>query len=91
MSALGVNLTRLLKERRMTVAGLSKETGVPRSNISGWIKDNVSPNINQIYKVATFFGVSIEYLVFGVQPQMGESEIIRGVFEVSMKRIDINP
>ena len=61
---LNKNLQDLLYKKRMSVTELSREVAVPKSNIFSWM-NGAKPDIYQLDKVARFFDVSIEYLIFG--------------------------
>ena len=55
------NLKQILEKNNITVAQLSRETGIPRTNLHQWLTGS-APNIEQAYKVATFFNMSLEEL-----------------------------
>jgi len=73
-------LKKLMEERGVTAAVLSRATDIPRNTISEWLSQTrKEPRLNEsIVRLAKFFGVPVEYLVMGVLP---EQEIMSGVLE----------
>ena len=63
-----IKLKALLKSKNMSVAELAKATGVPKTNIQQWMTGS-SPNIIQVDKVANFFNLTLEELVFDRRPK----------------------
>lgn len=57
-------LRKLLDDRGLSIAELSRKSNVPKSNINSWLQ-GASPSLEQLDKVARFLGVSIESLAFG--------------------------
>ena len=51
----------LCKERNITLNRLEIEIGLSKSSISKW--DTNAPSIDKVEKVATYFGVSLDYLI----------------------------
>jgi transcriptional regulator with XRE-family HTH domain len=60
---LSKNLKIFLKEKRMSVSELALEVQVPKSNIANWMA-GANPDIGQLDKVAQYFEITIEHLVF---------------------------
>ena len=54
-------ISNLCKDRNISVARLEKECGLGNATIRGWKTSN--PNLNNLKKVADYFGVSIEYFL----------------------------
>jgi len=63
---------RLMKERKLTFAKISRETGIPYSTFTDWKAGRYTPKLDKLQKIANFFGVSVEYL-------SGETDAINGV------------
>lgn len=55
------NITRLCKEKGVSVAKLEREVGIGNGTISRW--GTSSPTINNIKAVAEYFGVSVDDLL----------------------------
>lgn len=62
-------LRKLLDERGISIAEIARRTGVPKSNIHAWLQ-GASPSVDQLDRVAQYFGVSMEYLAFGEKPRI---------------------
>lgn len=56
---------RLLEERNVTTADVCKATGISQSTMSNWKKRNNALSVKNAQKVADYFGVTIEYLLYG--------------------------
>lgn len=54
-------ISKLCKSRKISIAKLEKECGLGNGTIRGWTTS--SPTIENLSKVAGYFGVSIEYLL----------------------------
>ncbi len=54
-------ISKLCKDRNISVARLEKECGLGNATVRGWKISN--PNLNNLKKVADYFGVSIEYFL----------------------------
>ena len=92
------NLKRLLFQNDLTASQLSRATKVPQATLSGWINGVPPKNLTQLKKVANYFSVSIDELIFGelenvriktdnkIMEKYG-SEIIAGEFLVILKPI----
>lgn len=55
------NILRLCKERGISVARLERELGFGNATIRGWRSS--SPNVDNLKKVADFFGVTVDSLI----------------------------
>lgn len=86
------NLINLLEEKNISLAELARQTNVPKSNLSSWLKGR-SPNLDQLDKVARFLGTTIDFLAFGRRPKeqaptlMYRAEIQSGTFEIIIRKI----
>ena len=69
-------LIELTNERKVDLATLQKETGVPWGTLYGFYKGEIKyPLLNgNILSLAKFFHCSIEYLVFGIGEGPTDSE-----------------
>jgi len=50
-------------EKGLSALKLSKELGVDDNTILRWEKEIMVPNIINLYKIATYFSVSADYLI----------------------------
>lgn len=61
----------LLKENNMRTSEVAKATGISPTFFSEWKKGkSKNPNPKTLQKIATFFNVSVDYLMTGKEPQM---------------------
>jgi transcriptional regulator with XRE-family HTH domain len=74
-------LKEMLEKNRLTVAELSRQTGVPKTNIQQWLT-GTSPNIKQIDKVASFLNMSIEELYFDRKPKTNPTSALSDKIEI---------
>ena len=60
---------KLLQEKGLTAYKVAKDTGVSRSTLAAWKKNEYTPKLDKLQKLANYLGVSISYLT-------GESDVI---------------
>lgn len=63
MSIFAERLKELREERNLTLKKLAKEIGVTDIAISRWENNLRVPNIDNLYLLAKYFGVSADYLI----------------------------
>lgn len=66
MSKFAMNLKKLMIEREMTAADISRKTGMTQAALSRYINDKRTPNLNSVIKIAKTLNVPIELLLKGV-------------------------
>lgn len=54
---------------------LALKAGFNVSNISKGIRENNIPSVDTAYKIASFLGVTVEYLVTGIPSQNNDNEL----------------
>jgi transcriptional regulator with XRE-family HTH domain len=74
-------LKEVIEKNRLTVAELSRQTNVPKTNIQQWLT-GTSPNIKQIDKVASFFNMTIEELYFDRKPKINYASTLADKLEI---------
>lgn len=87
-------LKKLLFEKDMTVAQLSRATKVPQQTLNNWMQGQEPRNLTHLKTIADYFNVTVDHLVYGV-PLKKETNPIRelsdeinaGIFEVVLRRI----
>lgn len=57
------NITRLCKEKGISIAKLERATDISNGTISRW--GICSPTVENVRKVAEFFGVTVDMLIYG--------------------------
>lgn len=87
------NLKRIIADRDMTAAQLSRATGVPKTTLAEWLAGGNPRDLKKVKLVADALAVSVDQLCFGdVTKAQGEieqhlEEINAGVFEVVLRRV----
>ena len=69
----------LLEEQNKKQADLARALGVRQNTVTNWKQANYNPDAGHIEAIAAFFGVSIDYLVTGREPQ--HSIVAQVIFE----------
>lgn len=86
-------LKNLLYEKDISAAKLARATGVPPQTINNWLSGQEPRNLTQLKKVADYFEITVDYLVYGTKQSIKEpideyrDEINAGTFEVVLRRI----
>ena len=57
------NVTRLCKEKGVSIAKLERECGLGNATVQGWKELRDAPRFSTLMKVAGFFGVSVDELM----------------------------
>lgn len=55
------NITKLCKEKKISIAKLERDTGISNGTIGRWEKS--SPTVENLKKVADYFGCTIDELI----------------------------
>ena len=55
----------LMEDRGIKAKQLTAELGISNSSFTDWRKGKGSPSLDAVTKFAEYFGVSIDYLVYG--------------------------
>ena len=63
MSSFSENIIKLRKENKVSQQKLAEYVGVTQQCVSEWEKDNIEPTLTNLWKLADFFDVPIDYLV----------------------------
>lgn len=87
-------LKRLLRERDITVAQLSRATKIPPQTLNNWLSGQEPRKLSQVKLVADYFNVTMDQLLYEVVITENKNpisdfsnEINAGVFEVVLRRI----
>ena len=84
-SVLYQRIKQLCSHKGITIAKLESDLGFGNSSIKKWEKSS-SPSIDKIVKVATYFDVSIDYLMGRTDIESSMSEIIGDEDIISFQR-----
>lgn len=60
---------QLLQKRGVTAYRVAKETGVTQTALSNWKSGRSTPTTKTLQKIADYFGVTIDYLMTGKEPE----------------------
>lgn len=86
-------LKDLLRRNDMTVAQLSRATNISAKTIYQWLNGQKPRDISQVKRLADHFGVSVDFIAFGVQHKSKKEfsdfleEINAGQFEVILRKV----
>lgn len=72
---------QIMRERGLTAAYVSKQTGISAGNFTDWKKGRAKPGAKAIERLAQFFGVSVDYLLGrsdDPNPRPEDAVIVRG-------------
>ena len=68
--SLGTNISRLRAEKRLSQGDLAEVLEVSRQSVSKWETDSSVPDLNRLMKLSQLFGVTLDELVTGAEPQL---------------------
>ena len=86
------NLFKLMDERGIKAAELSRMTGISTGNISDWRSGRSAPTTDKLSIVATALNVSTDYLLTGTeQEQYIRVEITEGSNPIYVKKPIVQP
>lgn len=75
---IGEVLTKLLAERNISIYRLSKDLGISRHTLDEWVRNVRVPRNPVIVKmVANYFGVSLDFLYFGIPDHYETNETLK--------------
>lgn len=90
-------LKELIKKRGVSVSAVARATGVPVTTIHNWLSGQPPRKIDQVKRVAEYFGVCVDYLCYEIdcitnppkvlQMAFERDEIYTGVFEVILRKV----
>jgi transcriptional regulator with XRE-family HTH domain len=72
-------LKLLLEKHDLSVAKLARETGIPKSTIQSWLAKS-QPSVYHLDKVAAYFKMTIDELVFDRKPQSSTDDLFKEIF-----------
>lgn len=90
---LGSILSKILRERRITLKEVSKNCSVAISTLHEWENGRAPKNPEQVARVADFLGVSLHYLLFGLEDRQNpiarifKEDVFQGTFEVTVRKV----
>ena len=72
---------KLLQEKGLTAYKVAKDTGVSRSTLAAWKKNEYTPKLDKLQKLANYLGVSVSYLT-GESDEIGNTDQIQNGYYV---------
>lgn len=79
----------VLQEKRMKQADLSRLSGIANGTLSSSRRDGNMPLANNAQKIADALGVSLKYLLFGIQDEEPDPEIEEAFASIKKSRRQI--
>ena len=77
------NLLSLRKSHNLTQKEIAEHLGISRQAYANYETGTREPDINTILKIATFFDVSVDYLIGKEQEKKTSSKLISGCFTLT--------
>lgn len=56
-------IDELMKEQGLSQTKLGDKIGVSQSSVSEWLSKKIEPSIHSLWRLADFFGVTVDYLI----------------------------
>lgn len=75
MNKVSTTIKRLRLEKNMNQEQLAEQMHVTRQAVSNWETGKTQPDIETLTKLAEFFGVSVERLIYGKDARTDSGEI----------------
>jgi transcriptional regulator with XRE-family HTH domain len=63
-------LRALMTDRGVSASVVSQATGIPKSSLSEWLSGRIPKFDEALVRLARFFGVSVEHLLTGEEPEV---------------------
>lgn len=76
---------KLLDERGATAYQVSKATGISTGSLTDWKKGRSSPKIENLQKIADYFGVTIDYFYSKVEQKKESPPAVNTVEELIVR------
>lgn len=76
---------KLLDERGATAYQVSKATGISTGSLTDWKKGRSSPKIENLQKIADYFGVTIDYFYGKVEQKKENPPAVNTVEELIVR------
>ncbi len=84
MSNLYERIETLCDERGINITQMCREAGIPRSALSDYKSNRIkSIATDKLSKIANYFGVSVDYLLTGEEPEQKEKPLVNGDEELT--------
>ena len=87
MSEITSRIDSLLSDKGLRRADLVRATGINEGTYRSWIKNGTCPKADDLYQIAVYLNVPIEYLLFGVNPADGGESIPFDTVQPTIQRM----
>ena len=74
MNKVNTTIKRLRLEKNINQEQLAEQLHVTRQAVSNWETGKTQPDIETLTSIAEYFGVSLEYLIYGKEPVTDSGE-----------------
>ena len=74
MNKVKTTIRRLRQDRGINQEQLAEQLHVTRQAVSNWETNKTQPDIETLTQIAEYFGVSVEYLIYGKEPVTDSGE-----------------
>lgn len=89
------HLKSLLASHRISARQLALQTKVPYTTLANWLEGRMPRNVDQLKRVALFFGLSVDALCYGRASESDATSLLTlplqegftGLFEVRLQKI----
>lgn len=81
---LNVRIKELRLAKRITQVELANALGVTKQCVSNWENDNILPSVEMLCKLADYFFVSTDYLLFREQKN---ALVVEGLSDIELRHI----
>ncbi|MEC0239395.1 helix-turn-helix transcriptional regulator [Paenibacillus dokdonensis] len=69
MQSIYDRIESLIKMRGMTKKLFCEELGISTGNLGDWKRSKSTPSTNKLVEISSFFGVSLDWLILGKEPE----------------------
>ena len=74
MNKVSTTIKRLRLEKGINQEQLAEQLHITRQAVSNWETGKTQPDIETLTQIAAYFGVSVEYLIYGKAPEKESGE-----------------
>ncbi len=93
-----INLSRLLKEKKISARSAAKIAGVPPSTLAQWLEGVMPLDLEAVHRLAVYFNVDFQFLLIGKMPEpkaprpedffdVASESSLTGMFQIEIKRL----
>ncbi|NQI71156.1 helix-turn-helix transcriptional regulator [Streptococcus suis] len=87
MNQLAQQIKKLRTGQNLSQDDLAEKLYISRQAVSKWENGEATPDIDKLVQLAEIFGVSLDYLVLGKEPENNTKET--GTYQTAEQKMDI--